>query len=421
MIDLEAGSSNDRRSNVASFFRKRLHVVAEVILLLLCTMAGYILLLYAVKYLWFMYTSTPIGQAYGRYFSESYHLTNGILNRNFIILAARITLPSFVICLIAGALFQFFHLTRYLYSNRGFIGKIIFFGLPLSYLAAVYFWHIGEFSHLDTSLILTAFPVLCVFMGAFKLAAVWIPEFSDLKHRFSKNGQSGTPAHERKTAMEDAKHLPKTFWIFAAGIFAVVIVISLVTEFGGRQKVILDDASAVLTPATAYQVKERENLEKRREKEELENLTAKYKSYLDAQEQLSRFKVLSSRLYLRRTEMQEDKPVVEIKVKNETIFSVHRVHFDCNLNVSGVTNDGKRLDMQFDIPGGLKTGQVMNSYLSPDAFSNWRAARLPKKSSLNVSITRIDGPDGNALFAAQELSEPEMKRLAELKLKHGGN
>src|SRR5512145_1542361 len=253
MTDLEAGSSHDRRSNVINFFRKRLHVVAEVILLLLCTMAGFILLLYAVKYLWFMYTSTPIGQAYGRYFPESYRLTNGILNSNFIYLAAGITLPSFVICLIAGALFQFFHLTRYLYSNRGFIGRIIFFGLPLSYLAAVYFWHIGEFSQLDTSFILTVFPVLCVFMGAFKLAAVWIPEFADLKHRFSKDEQSGTPANERETAMEDAKHLPKAFWIFAAGLFAVVIVISLVTEFGGRQKVILGGAPEVQAPAAAYQ------------------------------------------------------------------------------------------------------------------------------------------------------------------------
>ena len=195
MIDLEAGSSNDRRSNVVGFFRKRLHVVGEAILLVLCTMAGYILLLYAAKYLWFMYTSMPIGQAYGHYFSESYRLTNGILNRNFIILAAGIILPSFVICLMAGALFQFLHLTRYLYSNRGFIGKIIFFGLPLSYLVAVYFWHAGVFSHLETSFILTAFPVLCVFMGAFKLAAAWIPEFSDLKHRFSKNAQSGAPAN----------------------------------------------------------------------------------------------------------------------------------------------------------------------------------------------------------------------------------
>jgi len=203
---------------------------------------------------------------------------------------------------------------------------------------------------------------------------------------------------------------------------AVVIVVSLAAEFGSRQKVILADAPQVLAHATAYQVREeQENLEQRLEKEELENLTAKYKSYLDTQEQLSRFKVLSSRLYLRRTEMQEDKPVVEIKVKNETPFSVHRVYFDCSLTVSGVTDDGKRLDMQFDIPGGLKTGQVTNSYLSPDAFSNWSAARLPKKSSLNVSITRIDGPDGNALFAAQEFGEPEMKRLAELKLKHGGN
>lgn len=420
MIGREAGSSRDRWSNVVRFFRKRLYVVGEAILLVLCTLAGYILLLYAAKYLWFMYAATPTGQAYGHFFSQSYRLTHEILSKNFITLAAGIILPSFIICLMAGALFQFLQLTRYLYSNRGFVGRIIFFGLPLSYLVALYFRQAGKFSHLETSLILTVFPVLCVFMGAFKLAAVWIPEWSDLRDRFSEKRPSGTPADKRKSGTADAGHLPRAYWIIAAGLFAAVIVVSLAVEFGSRQKAILAEPPAIPPATAAYQVRvEQENLEKRLEKEELEMLTSKYKSYSDTREQLSRFKVLSSRYYLHRTEMQEDKPVVEIRVKNETPFPVHRVHFNCSLAVSGVTDDGKRLDMQFDIPGGLATGHVTNSYLSPDAFSNWGAARLPKKSKLNVSITRIDGPDGNALFALEELTGREIIRLAQLKEKFG--
>ncbi|MRR17810.1 MAG: hypothetical protein EG826_15285 [Deltaproteobacteria bacterium] len=420
MIGLEAGSSKNRWSSVVNFFRRRLYVVGEAILLVLCTLAGYILLLYAAKYLRFMYASTPTGQAYGHFFSQSYRLTHEILSRNFITLAAGIIFPSFLICLMAGALFQFLHLTRYLYANRGFISRIIFFGLPLSYLVALYFRHAGKFSHLETSLVLTVFPVLCVFMGAFKLAAVWIPEFSDVRNRFSKKGPSGVPATERKTPIENAAPLPKAWWIFAAGLFAALIIVSLAVEFGSRQKAIFADTSAVPPAATADQARaQQENLQKRLEKEELEMLTAKYKAYLDTQEQLGRFKVLSLRFFMHRTEMQEDKPVVEIRVRNETPFPVHRVHFNCSLAVSGVTDDGKRLDMQFDIPGGLTTGQVTNCYLSPDAFSNWGAARLPKKSRLNASITRIDGPDGNALFALEELTGQEIIRLAGLKEKFG--
>jgi len=420
MIGLEVGSSRDRWSNVVGFFRKRLYVVGEAVLLVLCTLAGYILLLYAAKYLWFMYASTPTGQAYGHFFSQSYRLSHEILSRNFITLAVGIILPSFVICLMAGALFQVLHLTRYLYANRGFVGRIIFFGLPLSYLVALYFRHAGKFSHLETSLVLTVLPVLCVFMGAFKLTAVWIPEWSDLRNRFSKKRPSGAPADKRNAEMEDANHLPRAWWIFAAGIFAAVVVVSLAVEFGSRQKAILADTPAIPPITAADQAREeRENLEKRLEKEELEMLTSKYKSYTDTLEQLDRFKVLSSRFFLHRTEMQEDKPVVEIRVKNETPFPVHRVYFTCSLAVSGVTDDGKRLEMQFDIPGGLATGQAANSYLSPDVFSNWGAARLPKKSRLNVSITRIDGPDGNALFALEELTGQEIIRLAQLKEKFG--
>jgi hypothetical protein len=45
--------------------------------------------------------------------------------------------------------------------------------------------------------------------------------------------------------------------------------------------------------------------------------------------------------------------------------------------------------------------------------------KIPQKPVVDISIVRIDGPDGNALFVAQEFSEQKIMRLAELKKKYG--
>jgi hypothetical protein len=196
---------------------------------------------------------------------------------------------------------------------------------------------------------------------------------------------------------------------------------SALTEMTEELRLSLDGKNAQQIIAEATRVKgEREKREQNLERQELEELEARYKSFLDASDQLARFRILSSRFYIRRDEMQDEKPVIEMKVKNETPYTVYSVYLECSLNgAEGAPSDRKKL--QYDIHGGLQPGQISHWYLTPDAFSNWENTKVPRKPGLKISVVRIDGPDGNALFAAQELSEPEMKRLAELKLKHGGN
>ncbi len=249
MMNWKSVLSNDKAAKVFEYVRKRLGVVTEVILLLICTIVTFILLLYALKYLWFLYTSTAIGQAYGVYFSQSYQLTNEILNKNFISLALRMTLSSFVICFIVGALFQFLHLTRYLYSGRGLIGKIVFFGLPLAFLVAVYLRYTGEFAQLDTAFTLAVFPVLGVFTGGFKLTEAWIPELSDVKHLFGKNGQRGLSSAEQDPEFKAPKISSKTLMIVAAGVIIVAVIIA--AEFSGAGKAVLTKALEALGLARA--------------------------------------------------------------------------------------------------------------------------------------------------------------------------
>ena len=249
MMNWKSVLSNDKAAKVFEYVRKRLGILTEVVFLLVCTIVAYILLLYAVKYLWFLYTSTAIGQAYGIYFSQSYQLTNEILNKNFISLALRTTLSSFIICLIVGALFQFLHLTRYLYSGRGLIGKIVFFGLPLTFLVAVYLRYTGEFAQLDTAFTLAVFPALGVFTGGFKLTEAWIPELSDVKHRFGKNGQREVSSNEQEATIKETKISSKVRMTVITG--AIIAAVIIVVEFSGGGKAVLTKALEALGLARA--------------------------------------------------------------------------------------------------------------------------------------------------------------------------
>jgi hypothetical protein len=138
------------------------------------------------KYLWFIFTASPVGEEYAGLFVESCRITNDVLSRDFIRLAINLTLTSFAICLIIGILCKFFLITRYLYSARGYLIRIIFFGLPLTYIVAFYMRYTGGFSHIDTAFTIAVLPVLCVFGGCFSIADEFVPDLVDIKDMFGK-------------------------------------------------------------------------------------------------------------------------------------------------------------------------------------------------------------------------------------------
>jgi hypothetical protein len=171
------------------YFKKLLNIATEIMLLIAFTVFAYICLLYFVKYLWVIFTSTEVGQAYARIYAENYRITNDVLNRNFISLAINLTLTSYVICFIAGAIFKFLYLIRLFYSGRGFFIRFIFTGLPLSFIVATYIHYVGDFSHMDTAYAVAFVPTLCVFTGCFRFAEEFVPTLFDLIYVF--NGKHG--------------------------------------------------------------------------------------------------------------------------------------------------------------------------------------------------------------------------------------
>ena len=203
MSDSNQSPFKIKAAKILEYFRKLARTVVEIILLIICTAVACICLLYMAKYLWFIFTASPVGEEYTGLFVESCRTTNDVLSRDFIRLAINLTLTSFAICLIIGIICKFFLITRYLYSARGYLVRIIFFGLPLTYIIARYIQWTGGFSHLDTAVTVAFVPALCVFEGCFSFADEFVPDLVDIIHRFSKKADKSGLKEDTKQNVHD--------------------------------------------------------------------------------------------------------------------------------------------------------------------------------------------------------------------------
>jgi tetratricopeptide (TPR) repeat protein len=232
MSDSNQSPFKIKAAKILEYFRKLARTVVEIILLIICTAVVCICLLYMAKYLWFIFTASPVGEKYSELFAESSRITNDVLSRDFIRLAINLTLTSFAICLIIGIICKFFLITRYLYSARGYLVRIIFFGLPLTYIVAFYMRYTGDFSHIDTAFTIAVLPVLCVFGGCFSIADEFVPDLVDIKDMFGKKADKLRQKKDTNQNVHDFTERWKDYRkdiiillviIFAAGILIAIL------------------------------------------------------------------------------------------------------------------------------------------------------------------------------------------------------
>ena len=173
-----------------NYLRKPLIRFVELGLLIALTVFAYIIFLHCANYLWFVFSSTDVGQKYAEIYQESNRITQDVLSKDFINLAIHLTLTSCIICLAIGAILKFVHLIQFFYLGRGVFGRIIFSGLPLTYIVSIYLHYTGNFSHIDAAYVVAFVPTLFLFSGCFKLAEEFVPEFIDMVHIFSGKRES---------------------------------------------------------------------------------------------------------------------------------------------------------------------------------------------------------------------------------------
>lgn len=180
MINFDNEAYNIILKQIYRYLQNLFRLINEAAFLISFTIAFYIIILYYVKYWWYLFKSTDVGQAYAEQFYYNYQMTNDVLNRNIYDLSINLTITSFVICFLVSSVCQIFFISRYLYSGRGNFSRIIFFGLPLTYIVATYIMPTNEFNNMDSAFIVAVIPTLCVFMGCFRLSEKLLPELDDI-------------------------------------------------------------------------------------------------------------------------------------------------------------------------------------------------------------------------------------------------
>ena len=103
------------------------------------------------------------------------------LNNDLIPLSGKITFAAFLVSLAIAALGQITHFNRHFYLSMGLIGKLLYWGLPLSAIIAFYI-HKQYLNYLnwEMTFALAAIPTYCLFMNTFKYATKLVPEMEDL-------------------------------------------------------------------------------------------------------------------------------------------------------------------------------------------------------------------------------------------------
>lgn len=68
----------------------------------------------------------------------------------------------------------------------------------------------------------------------------------------------------------------------------------------------------------------------------------------------------------------------------------------------------------YHIPGGLDPGEEATWNVFPDPLSSWGFVEAPPDAGLTVTVVRLDGSEGKALFSTQEFTAEDVARLESL-------
>lgn len=158
--------------------------------------------------------------------------------------------------------------------------------------------------------------------------------------------------------------------------------------------------------------------ERQRELEELQELNSKREASEAARAQLAKFEVLHSRFYKREQAYMGPQSVIELKVRNGTDHPISRAYFRGTLATPGRAVAWHEDEFNYSISGGLEPGEIGEWTLSPNMFSGWGAAEMKPGAVFTIEVVRLDGPDGEQLFA-DEWTEHNEERLVALLNEYG--
>ena len=134
---------------------------------------------------------------------------------------------------------------------------------------------------------------------------------------------------------------------------------------------------------------------------------------------LADIEVTRSRFYLREQQFGGPEPIIELTVHNGTEHAVSRAYFQGRLATPGRSVAWLDESFNYSVSGGLEPGETASWSLAPNMFSEWgRVGSIPG-AVFTVTVVRVDGADGEALFHV-DFDEDDQERLDELEREWGG-
>lgn len=164
----------------------------------------------------------------------------------------------------------------------------------------------------------------------------------------------------------------------------------------------------------AQKAKEREGAHK-----EIQELVKEREAAASAMAELAKFEILRSRFYKERDYFGSLEPRIQLKVKNGTKYPISRAHFKGKISSPGRSVPWLEEEFNYPISGGLEPGEEAQWILAPNQFSEWGRVEAPPDAGLIVTVTRLDGPNGETILSTQEFTEEDQVRLEALQKEYG--
>lgn len=165
----------------------------------------------------------------------------------------------------------------------------------------------------------------------------------------------------------------------------------------------------------AQKAKERE-----RALQEIAELVKERDQARAAAAELAKFEVLRSRFYKGREVFGTRQPVIELRVRNGTQHPVSRAYFKGRITSPGRAVPWLEEDFNYPIAGGIEPGEEASWKLAPNMFSAWGTVHAPPDAGLEVTVTELDGADGESVLSVREFTSEDQARLEALQREYGG-
>ena len=168
--------------------------VFRCVVVFLVAMALNVGLLFLARIVWFIYTSTAVGQVYLAKFANEASGILHLMHSNPALVGWQASITVLVICVLVGIAAQWFHLIRFFYLPFGFMGHSLLWVLPLMGLSGWHLYHKGFTNQMGISCALTLLPSLLLLPCCIHLVQTTVPEMGTLI-RIGRGATGGLDHH----------------------------------------------------------------------------------------------------------------------------------------------------------------------------------------------------------------------------------